>query len=173
MIGLVSVAHSQDLFTEMQKVKQDIEELKRQVEELRHMVYTLAKPVPRPPASAEKKLPAQPPPGAETRIPNFAQIKPVVCQAIEKYLFALDANLRLQDAITVQTNMSKADTELRAVLMQYSSNPEVARLLELADEMDWDTYSDVAVKHSPESNQAFDEDIARHKKALRSLCEPR
>ncbi|MBM3301233.1 MAG: hypothetical protein FJY85_14930, partial [Deltaproteobacteria bacterium] len=77
-VGLVSEVRSQDLFTDMQQVKQDIEELKRQVEELRQMVYSLAKPVPKPSAPPQQPPAGQQPPRPDTKPPDFAKIKPVV-----------------------------------------------------------------------------------------------
>jgi|GEM_PF-4937447 len=172
-VGLVSEVRSQDLFTDMQQVKQDIEELKRQVEELRQMVYSLAKPVPKPSAPPQQPPAGQQPPRPDTKPPDFAKIKPAVCQAVEKYLAALDANLRLTDAVRVQESMSRALAELVAVLNGYSSSPEVIRLLELADEINWDAYSEQAVKDTGQDAQAFKENIARHKKSFRAYCQPK
>jgi len=170
-IGLLfcgPAASAQDTAKTVHQMKQDIARLKKEVNDLKKAVQEIKK-------SLEERAEALPPagqkgPAAGTGLSDPKQIKSIVCKSIDKYIADVDASLRLKDESAVQSRMNKAFTELRAVLSKYSQNEDVAKLLSMADDMDWDTYTEVSLRDTAEGTASFKKSIEDQKRKMRSYC---
>jgi hypothetical protein len=98
------------------------------------------------------------------------EIRSVVCKAVDAYIREINECLRLSDGVEAQNRMQRAYSALASSINRYSNFPDVARIVNIAQDLDYDTASDVSLKESVEGTSAFVKSIRNHKEKLEVFC---
>jgi hypothetical protein len=175
----MSSAQSQDLFREMDQVKQDLSALKEEVDKLRNLVYELRSAALTSAGSQEQRPPENLPPQKEpTGRPKEGaadeqEITKTICPAVGKFFSEADASLRMSDPSAAQDRMNAAFRDLNATLRKYARAHRVSKLLNIYQGLAWDTYVAVELRGAIQGNQDFIETLERHKRKYAETCPKR
>lgn len=171
----LSDARSQDLFSEMDQLKQQISQLRNQVNELRNQYFYLRKAILKSAASEPQQPPAQPPAEAKkaekaTPTVDEKDLTRTICRAVGQFFVEADASLKMTNSDAAEQRMRKAFRKLNDTLEGYSELHRVNKLLTIYEGVTWDTYVAVELMQSVQGNQDFIASLNRHKKKYNETC---
>ena len=174
VVGSVSNAQSQDLFSEMDQVKKDLSGLKDEVSRLRNLVYELRDSVLGSAVPLGQRQPEQKPPkdekAAKPEPPvNEEELTKTICQGVGKFFSEVDASLRLGTDAS-EERMRKAFDDLNSMLQKYSRTHRASKLLGIYQGLAWDTYVAVQLRGSVQGNEEFLKTIEKHKRKYAETC---
>jgi hypothetical protein len=173
LVGSVSNAQSQDLFSEMDQVKKDLSNLKDEVARLRNLVYELRDSVLGSAVPLAQRQPEQKPPKDEAVKPepqvNEEEMTKTICQGVGIFFKEVDASLRSGTAAS-EERMRKAFDDLNSMLQKYSRTHRATKLLGIYQGLAWDTYVAVQLRGSVQGNEEFLKTIERHKRKYAETC---
>jgi hypothetical protein len=174
-LGSISDAQSQDLFREMDQLKQEISDLKNEVANLRSMVYDLRSVVLKTATGSEQQTPEKATPkeskAVKTAPPvDEKQITKLACEAVGKFFTEAEASVRASDASVAEARMKKAIQNMNSVLQEYAKTHRVSKLLTIYEGLTWDTYVAVQLRGSVQGNQDFLKTLERHKQKYIDTC---
>ncbi|MBI5248007.1 MAG: hypothetical protein HY912_00810 [Desulfomonile tiedjei] len=175
IIGSASSAQSQDIFSEMDRVKKDLSNLRDEVNQLRNLVYELRASALK--AAAPQELPQaeKPKPVQEKAIQpetpvSDEELTKTICQSVGKFFSEVDVSLRANDSSAARERMRSAFRELNSILQKYADAHRVSKLLSIYQGLAWDTYVAVELSRSVQGNEEFIKAIERHKKKYAETC---
>lgn len=172
----LSSAQSQDLFREMDQLKQDLSALKNEVDNLRNLVYELRSAALKSATPQEQRPPETPPSPQEPAVKpqesaaDDQEITKTVCPAVGKFFSEADASLGMSDPSAAQDRMRAAFKALNATLQNYAQTHRVSKLLNIYQGIAWDTYVAVELRGAIQGNQDFLETLERHKRKYAETC---
>lgn len=172
-------AQSQDVFREMNQLKEDLSALKNEVDNLRNLVYELRSAALKSAASQEQRPPeTSPPPQEPATKPEASaadeqEITRIICPAVGKFFAEADASLRMSDPSAAQDRMRAAFKALNATLQKYAQTHRVSKLLNIYQGLAWDTYVAVELRGAIQGNRDFVETLERHKRKYADTCPKR
>ncbi len=161
--------HSQDIFSQLDQLRDQLNTLQQEVSNLKAVVYTLEKQAPKPATTPSPPLTERKP---QKRLGTLEkkEAKSLACKAGEKFLVAVDAALALNNEPEAERRMDRAMADLRAALHPYEEDKEVAKFLSLAEALAWDTYTAVGLRTSVEGDSEFLRYIAQSKRRFAIFC---
>jgi hypothetical protein len=176
LLGSATVLQAQDLFTEVQQLKDNLSDLRSEVSSLKTLVYglrkamlesTAAAPAQQPgeTASSKKEAVVKPEPAVDDK-----ELTRVICKAVGKFFEEADASLKARDSTAANESMDQARKKLNAALKDYSGTHRVSKLLGIYEGVAWDTYVAVALRQSIQGNQDFMDALNRHKRKYVETC---
>jgi hypothetical protein len=172
-------AQSQDVFREMNQLKEDLSELKNEVDNLRNLVYELRGVALKSAGSQEQPPPETPPPPKEQAVKpkesaaDEQEITKIVCPAVGKFFSEADASLRMNDPSAAQDKMRAAYKSLNATLQKYAQTHRVSKLLNIYQGVAWDTYVAVELRGAIQGNRDFMVALDKHKRKYAETCPKR
>lgn len=175
-LGCVSQVYAQDFIRELQDVKSQVSDLKNQVSELRTMVYGLReavlKSVTKPEKQPEEKAPSKLEEAKQREAEaDPAELTRAICPAVGKFFREVDASLRASTQAAARERMKKAYDEMNASLSKYIGLHRVNKLLNIYEDLAWDTYIAVEMRQTIQGNQDFLNVLNKHKQKYREGCE--
>jgi hypothetical protein len=173
--GSASIAQSQDLFSEMDRVKKDLSNLRDEVSQLRSLVYELRDSVlktatPQEKAQPEKKRPPQEKAAKKEAPVNEEEMTKAICSGVGKFFSEVDTSFRASSSAAAEERMRKAFRNLNALLQEYSGTHRASKLLNIYQGLAWDTYVAVQLRGSVQGNEDFIRTIEKHKKKYTETC---
>jgi hypothetical protein len=168
-LSLTTHAHSQDIFSQLDQLREQLSTLQQEVSNLKAMVYSLEKQVTTP-ATTPNQPRTETKPEKQLTGPEKEQAKTRACKAGEKFLAAVDAVLTLNDESEAEKKMDQAMAELRAEVKPYEDVKEISKFLSLAEALAWDTCTAVGLRSTVEGNEQFLEFIRQSKKRFWVFC---
>ncbi len=180
LLGSISELSAQDLFRQMDQLKQQISDLKKEVDSLRTIVYEVRRVVLESAAaqdsgkSDEKSPKEQKAAKAEPQEPepqlDEAELTKIICRAIGNFFSEAEAMVRQSDSAVAEAGMRKALQKLTSTLHGYRSAHRVDKLLNIYEGVAWDTYTAVQMRESVAGNADFMRVLARHKQKYNETC---
>jgi hypothetical protein len=174
-LGSISNARSQDLFREMDQLKQEISDLKNEVTNLRNMVYDLRKAV-LTSSTAPDKQPSEKVAPKEQKVAkpeqpvDEKQVTKAACQAVGKFFSEAEASVRASDSSVAEARMKKALQHMNSSLQEYAKTHRVSKLLSIYEGLAWDTYVAVELRGSVQGNKDFLKKLGQHKQKYIDTC---
>ncbi len=170
-------AQSQDVFREMNQLKEDLSELKNEVDNLRNLVYEL-RGVALKSAGSQEQPGTPPPPQEPSAKPQESaadeqEITKIVCPAVGKFFSEADASLAMSDPSAAQDRMNAAFRDLNATLQKYARTHRVSKLLNIYQGLAWDTYVAVELRGAIQGNRDFMVALDKHKRKYAETCPKR
>jgi hypothetical protein len=175
----VANAQSQDVFREMNQLKEDLSALRNEVDNLRNLVYELRSAALKSAGSQEQQPPETPPPPQEPTAKqeegaaDDQEITKTVCPAVGKFFSEADASLRMSDPSAAQDRMRAAFKDLNATLQKYAQTHRVSKLLNIYQGIAWDTYVAVELRGAIQGNRDFMVALEKHKRKYAETCPKR
>jgi hypothetical protein len=174
-LGCVSQVHAQDFIRELQQVKSEVSDLKNQVSELKTMVYGLREAVLKNVTKPEKQPKEKAPSKLEEAKQREAEADPAeltraICPAVGKFFREVDASLRASTQAAARARMKKAYDEMNASLSKYIGLHRVNKLLNIYEDLAWDTYIAVEMRQTIQGNEQFLEVLNKHRQKYREGC---
>jgi hypothetical protein len=171
----LSDARSQDVFREVDQLKKDISQLRNEVENLRSLVYEMRsvvlERVVAPGAQKTEKAPAAQQETAKKEEPvDEAQLTKIICKTVGVYFVEAEAALRMSDPDAADAAMRAAVQKMDAALKGYSATHRVNKLMNIYEDLAWDTYEAVQQRGSIAGNAGFLEFFRKHKQKYNDTC---
>jgi hypothetical protein len=175
MLCSLSDAQSQDLFSEMDQLKQQLSQLKNEVSELRSQYLSLRKAILKSAAAEPQQAPVKAPPEEKKAEKPAAPVDEkaltkTICQAVGQFFIEADASLKMSNSDVAEQRMRAAFRKLNATLEGYSELHRVNKLLTIYEGVTWDTYVAVELRQSVQGNEDFIAALNRHKKKYNETC---
>ena len=174
-LGSVCDVRSQDVFREMNQIKQQVSDLRNEVSKLRGMVYDLRKAVIKCTVTQGQQAPPVVPPKPETATKpappvNEAQVTKAACRAVGRFFSEARASLRERDPSVAQAKMRMALRKMNSALKEYADTHRVSKLLGIYEGLAWDTYVAVELRPSVQGNEAFLRALKKHEEKYLETC---
>jgi hypothetical protein len=163
--------HSQDVFSEIRQLRDQITALQNEVENLKAIVYAREKQ----PSDAKESIKRDAPP-ASAPVPKQLSdeekknLKNQICKAGDEFLAEVDAVLGINNEAAAEQRMDRATSALSKQFRQYADIKEVSRFLSLANDLGWDAYTAVGLRESIEGNSEFLKYIENSKRKFQIFC---
>lgn len=176
LLAPLSTARSQDLFSEMSRVKSDLAVLKSEVNDLKRLVLELRNVVLEQVMAtadqtggrtgvSDRSEDAKPPTPAEEE-----QITKTACRAVGQFFEEAESALRMSDSSRATTKMNEALKKLTSALKDYSRTHRVSKLVGIYEGLAWNTYTAVQLRESVTGNADFLEKLRKHKQRYLETC---
>jgi hypothetical protein len=175
-LGSVSYVYSQDFIHDLQEVKSQVSDLKNQVSELRTLVYGLREAILKNVTAPKQRSEEQTPSKVELAKQKESETDPeeltrAICPAVGKFFREVDASLRASSDSAAMARMKKAFKEMNASLSSYVGTHRVNKLLNIYEDLAWNTYVAVELRRSIQGNEDFIKVLNRHRQKYREGCE--
>lgn len=162
-------AQATDVSQDVKQMKQDLAQLRQELNELTNSVKDLVAAVkassPQSLAEARKRIKT----AGKKSLPK-PEIQSAVCKAVDTYIQEIEKCLRLNDGVTAQARMERAYSVLKQAVNKYADLPAVSEILNVAADLDYNTYTDVSLRDSVEGTRGFGKSIRDEKRKLKAHC---
>jgi hypothetical protein len=176
--GSITSVQSQDIFEEINQVKQDLSNLKDEVRSLRNQLFSLKSVVEgstkQTPQQAVEKAPPKEEAAAKPE-PTLTdeQLTKIICQAISTFFSESDAILSSSDRYAADDRMREALRKLNGTLRHYAGTHRVSKLLSIYEGLASDAYMAVELRDSIAGNQDFLRTLKKHREKYQKACSKR
>jgi hypothetical protein len=171
----VTNVQSQDIFHQLEQVKQDLSSLKDEVRDLRNQFLALKKAVvesksPSHQEKVEQASPKEEPAAKSEPTLTDEQLTKVICQAIGTFFSEADAILGSSDRYAADDRMREALRKLNASLRRYAGTHRVSKLLGIYEGLASDAYMAVELRDSIAGNEDFLRTLRTHRQKYQKAC---
>ncbi len=174
--GSITTVQSQDVFQEIDQIKQDLSNLKNEVKELRNQVLSLKSGSPRAEPlqqGAETATPKEEPAAKPEPTLTDEQLTTIICQAVGTFFSESDAILGSSDRYAADDRMRESLRKLNASLRRYTGTHRVSKLLGIYEGLASDAYMAVELRDSIGGNQDFLRALRKHREKYQKACRGR
>jgi hypothetical protein len=174
-LGCVSQVYGQDFIRELQDVKSQVSDLQDKVNELQTTVNGLREAVLKSVTKPEKQPEEEKPSKLEEAKRKEAEADPeeltrAICPAVGKFFREVNASLRANTQAAARARMKKAYNEMNASLSKYIGLHRVNKLLNIYEDLAWDTYIAVEMQQTIQGNEDFLRVLNKHRQKYREGC---
>ena len=166
---------SQNPFIDQDKLQRQIDGLRSEVDQLKIIVGTFEKAKQKRDVGSHETTQEKIPPPAKQDIDNLtpaehAKIKAEVCKAVGHFFEQIDEALQLLDGNKAGELMDHAVNQLQSTIDKYGKGKRLRNLINLANDLAYDTDWAVRLKSSTSGNEDFIQTIKDYKDKYKKRC---